>query len=124
MMETHTYKNFFVYCEPCRNWGERKHIIKETLDLAHRCHKKIVMCANQTRRLATIHNILNDLSIQSILIHPQLNHDEIQQYMYDNVLMIPLYARANVYAFGDRFVFPPSSGYANAFWDAEEFDVK
>jgi ABC-type transport system substrate-binding protein len=51
-------------------------------------------------------------------------YDEIQQYMYDNVLMIPLYARANVYAFRDNFVFPPSSGYANAFWDAEEFDTK
>jgi len=51
-------------------------------------------------------------------------YDEIQQYMYDNVLMIPLYARANVYAYGDRFVFPPSSGYANAFWDTEAYDVK
>jgi peptide/nickel transport system substrate-binding protein len=51
-------------------------------------------------------------------------YDEIQQYMYDNVLMIPLYARANVFAFRDNFVFPPSSGYSNAFWDAEEFDTK
>jgi peptide/nickel transport system substrate-binding protein len=51
-------------------------------------------------------------------------YDEIQKYMYDNVLMIPLYARANVYAFGTRFVFPPSSGYANAFWSTEDFDVK
>jgi peptide/nickel transport system substrate-binding protein len=50
-------------------------------------------------------------------------YDEIQQYMYDNVLMVPLYARANVYASVDRLVFPPSSGYANAFWDAENFDV-
>jgi hypothetical protein len=37
--------------------------------------------------------------------------------------MVPLYARANVYASNDRLVFPPSSGYANAFWDAEMFDV-
>jgi peptide/nickel transport system substrate-binding protein len=51
-------------------------------------------------------------------------YDEIQKYMYDNVLMIPLYARANVYAYGTRLVFPPSSGYANAFWSAEDFDVK
>ena len=51
-------------------------------------------------------------------------YDALQQYMYDNVLVIPLYARANVYAYNDRFVFPPSSGYANAFWDTEEFDVK
>jgi len=40
------------------------------------------------------------------------------------VLMVPLYARANVYAFRDTLVFPPSSGYSNAFWDAEMFDVK
>lgn len=50
-------------------------------------------------------------------------YDQIQQYMYDNVLMVPLYARANVYAFRDTLVFPPSSGYSNAFWDAEMFDV-
>ncbi len=50
-------------------------------------------------------------------------YDQIQQYMYDNVLMVPLYARANVYAFRDSLVFPPSSGYSNAFWDAEMFDV-
>lgn len=51
-------------------------------------------------------------------------YDQIQQYMYDNVLMVPLYARANVYAFRDSLVFPPSSGYSNAFWDTEMFDVK
>jgi hypothetical protein len=82
-METYTYKNFFVYCEPCRNWGERKHIIKETLDLAHRCQKKILMCAYQTRRLATMQSILNDLSIQSILIHSQLSPDEIEVYIHE-----------------------------------------
>ncbi|CAF1378940.1 unnamed protein product [Rotaria sordida] len=83
MMETHTYKNFFVYCEPCRNWTDRKYIIKETLDLAIHCQKKIVMCAHQIRRLATMQSILNDLSIQSILIHSQLTNDEIQQYIYE-----------------------------------------
>ncbi len=51
-------------------------------------------------------------------------YDAIQQYMYDNALIVPLYARANVFAYSDRFVFPPSSGYSNAFWDAENFDVK
>ena len=44
--------------------------------------------------------------------------------MYDNTLIVPLYARGNVYGYSARFVFPPSSGYANAFWDAEYFDVK
>jgi peptide/nickel transport system substrate-binding protein len=53
----------------------------------------------------------------------KVTYDAIQQYMYDNVLMIPLYARANVYAYVDSFVFPPSSGYANAFWSAEDFDT-
>jgi peptide/nickel transport system substrate-binding protein len=51
-------------------------------------------------------------------------YDQIQQYMYDNVLMIPLYARANVFAYVDRLVFPPSSGYSNFAWDMENFDVK
>lgn len=44
-------------------------------------------------------------------------YDAIQQYQYDNTLMVPLYARANVYAYQKTLVFPPSSGYANAFWD-------
>ncbi|UJR31239.1 hypothetical protein I4U23_018741 [Adineta vaga] len=81
MLETYTYKNYFVYCEPCRNWFERKNIIKETLDLASRHHKKVIMCAYQTRRLGTMQSILNDLSFQSILIHSQLHHDEIQEYI-------------------------------------------
>ena len=51
-------------------------------------------------------------------------YDQIQQYQYDNVIIVPLYARANVYGFGDRFVFPPSSGYGNFAWDAFNFDVK
>ena len=51
-------------------------------------------------------------------------YDEIQKYQYDNVFFIPLYARANVYGYADRFIFPPSSAYGNAFWDAFDFDVK
>ncbi len=50
-------------------------------------------------------------------------YDAIQQYQYDNTLMVPLYARANVYAFVKTLTFPPSSGYANAFWDMENFDT-
>ncbi|CAF0898236.1 unnamed protein product [Adineta ricciae] len=83
MLETYSYKNFLHYCEPCRNWFERKNIIQETLDLACRHRKKILMCAYQTRRLATMQSILSDLSIQSILIHSQLHHDEIQQYIHE-----------------------------------------
>ncbi len=51
-------------------------------------------------------------------------YDAIQQYMYDNVLNIPLYARANVYGYNDRFVFPPSSGFSGWAWDTFNFDVK
>ncbi len=50
-------------------------------------------------------------------------YDALQQYMYDQVLVIPLFARANVYGYSSKLVFPPSSGYANAFWDAENFDM-
>lgn len=51
-------------------------------------------------------------------------YDQIQQYMFDNALMAPLYARANVFAYADRLIFPPSSGYSNFAWDMEYFDVK
>jgi len=51
-------------------------------------------------------------------------YDEIQKHMYDNVLMVPLYARANVFAYVDRLVFPPSSGYSNFAWNMEAFDIK
>ena len=51
-------------------------------------------------------------------------YDQIQQYQYDNVIFVPLYARANVYGYSDRFIFPPSSGYSNGFWDSFDFDVK
>jgi ABC-type transport system substrate-binding protein len=51
-------------------------------------------------------------------------YDQLQQYMYDQTLVVPLYARANVYAYDDRFIFPPSSGLSYAFWDSENFDVK
>jgi peptide/nickel transport system substrate-binding protein len=53
-------------------------------------------------------------------------YDQIQQYMYDNVLMIPLYARANVYAYQSTLEFPPSSGYAGGgggAWAAELYDT-
>lgn len=54
-------------------------------------------------------------------------YDAIQQYQYDNVLFVPLYARANVYAYQDRLVFPLSSGNSGGgggSWIAEEYDIK
>lgn len=51
-------------------------------------------------------------------------YDAIQKYQYDNVLFVPLYARANVYGYSDRFVFPPTSGFSGWAWDAYDFSVK
>ena len=50
--------------------------------------------------------------------------DAIQKYQYDNVLFIPLYARADVFGYSDNFVFPPTSGYSGWAWDAFDFDIK
>ena len=53
-------------------------------------------------------------------------YDEIQQYMFDNVIIVPLYARANVYAYQETLVFPPSSGYTGGGggnWAAEYYDT-
>jgi peptide/nickel transport system substrate-binding protein len=51
-------------------------------------------------------------------------YDAIQKYQYDNVLFVPLYARANVYGFSDGFVFPPTSSFAEWAWDAWDFALK
>ena len=50
--------------------------------------------------------------------------DAVQQYMYDNVLVVPLYARANVYAYSSKVTFPPSGGMAagGGTQDSELFD--
>jgi peptide/nickel transport system substrate-binding protein len=50
--------------------------------------------------------------------------DAIQQYQYDNVLFIPLYTRANVYGFADRFIFPPSGVVSGFGWNSYDWDVK
>ncbi len=49
--------------------------------------------------------------------------DALQKYAYDNALHVPLYGRANVFAYQSTFVFPPSSGISNFAWDAEYFDT-
>ena len=50
--------------------------------------------------------------------------DQIQQYMYDNVLIIPIYARANVMSYVDRFVLPPTSVIGGMLGDTFDWDVK
>jgi peptide/nickel transport system substrate-binding protein len=50
--------------------------------------------------------------------------DEIQKYMYDNALIIPMYARANVMSYLDRFVLPPTSVIGGMMGDTFDWDVK
>jgi ABC-type transport system substrate-binding protein len=50
--------------------------------------------------------------------------DAVQQYMYDKVLFIPMYARANVYGYTDRFVPGAFSFLSNMDWNAEVWNVK
>lgn len=50
--------------------------------------------------------------------------DEIQKYQYDNALFIPMYVRANVYGYSDRFVFPPTSVISGWSWDTFNWSVK
>ena len=51
-------------------------------------------------------------------------YDAIQKYQYDNALFVPLYARANVYGYSDRLVFPTSSGFCGWACDMLDWDVK
>ena len=50
--------------------------------------------------------------------------DQVQQYMYDNVLVIPMYARANVMSYVDRFILPPTSVISGMMGDTFDWDVK
>ena len=50
-------------------------------------------------------------------------YDAVQQYQYDQALFVPLYARANVYGYTTRLVFPPSSGFCGWACDITNWDV-
>ena len=50
--------------------------------------------------------------------------DAIQQYQYDQALIIPMYARANVMAYQDRFILPPTSVIGGMLGDTFDWDVK
>lgn len=54
----------------------------------------------------------------------KVGFDAIQQFMYDNVLVIPMYPRANVFGIADRFVPGNFSFQSNMDWNAEVWDVK
>ena len=50
--------------------------------------------------------------------------DQVQQYMYDNALVIPMYARANVMAYLARLILPPTSVIGGMMGDTFDWDVK
>ena len=50
--------------------------------------------------------------------------DQIQKYIYDNALVVMMYARANVYGYTDRFVPAAFGFFSNLNWNAEVWDVK
>jgi len=50
--------------------------------------------------------------------------DAVQQYMYDNYLVIPMYTRSNVMAYQDRLILPPTSGFSGMLADTFDWDVK
>lgn len=50
--------------------------------------------------------------------------DAVQKYIFDNYLVVMMYARANVYGYVDRFVPGPFGFYSNMNWNAEVWDVK
>jgi ABC-type transport system substrate-binding protein len=51
-------------------------------------------------------------------------NDAVQKYIFDNYLVIMMYARANVYGMVDRFVPAPFGFLSNMNWNAELWDVK
>ncbi len=50
--------------------------------------------------------------------------DQIQQYIYDNVLMIPMYETPEVIGYADRFIPGPFSSLSGMNWNAETWDVR
>ena len=50
--------------------------------------------------------------------------DQIQQYMYDNALVVPLYDRMEVMAYVDTFILPPTSSNGGMMGDTFDWNKK
>jgi peptide/nickel transport system substrate-binding protein len=50
--------------------------------------------------------------------------DEIQKYQYDNALFVPMYVRANVNAYLDSVVIPPTSVISGILYNTANWDLK
>ena len=50
--------------------------------------------------------------------------DEAQMYIAENYYVIPMYLRANVFGYDDRFIIGPNGPQSGLNWNAEVWDVK
>lgn len=75
-------------------------------------------CAPELDELFAAVNATADPAARKVAI------DAVQQYIYDNALVVMMYARANVYGYTDRFVPGPFGFFSNMNWNAEVWDVK
>jgi len=76
------------------------------------------LCDPQLDKLFAAVNASADPAVRKTAI------DAVQQYLYDNALVIPMYARANVMAYQDRLILPPTSGLGGMLGDTFDWDVK
>ncbi len=77
-----------------------------------------LICDPQLDELMAAGNATADPATRKVAI------DALQQYIFDNYYVVMMYARANVYGYGDRFVPGPFGFFSNMNWNAEVWDVK
>lgn len=75
-------------------------------------------CDPKLEELANAVNATADPAIRKVAV------DAVQQYLYDNALVMMMYARANIYGYVDRFVPGEFGFFSNMNWNAEVWDIK
>jgi peptide/nickel transport system substrate-binding protein len=68
--------------------------------------------------------LFNTAQTQADLTARKRTFDAIQKFIYDNVLVVPLYTHSNVVAYSDRFTLAPFSFLSGMNWNAELWDAK
>jgi len=76
------------------------------------------ICDPQLDALFAAVNATGDPAARKVAI------DAVQKYMYDNVYFVPMYARAKIHSYVDRFVPGPYGFFSDMNWNAEVWDVK
>ena len=72
----------------------------------------------------TLDDLMNAVNASADPVVRKTALDALQKYQYDNALIIPIYARAYVMAYLDRFLLPPTSASSGMLGDTFEWDVK